>query len=209
MLCDNCHKNEATVYYTETINGYHTEQHLCQECANKLGAATFGMYSPFKDQEFSLGNLLSTILGYHNGYAGAKHYEANETSCDKCGLTFKDFLKKGKFGCSNCISSFGSEIDSSLKRIHGSDIHVGKKPINYVSDIDQLLSQTGSHKRKKANYESQYKHKDDLLIEGLRQRLNKAVEMEEYEEAARLRDKIREIKKAKKEKENVNKEQEM
>ncbi|NLJ90291.1 MAG: hypothetical protein GX323_05260 [Clostridiales bacterium] len=209
MLCDNCHKNEATVYYTETINGYHTEQHLCQECASKLGAASFGMYSPFKDQEFSLGNLLSTVLGYHNVYAGANHYGNEDLSCDKCGMTYKEFLKKGKFGCSNCISSFSSEIDSSLKRIHGSNVHVGKKPINYISSIDQLLSHTGSFKDKKDSGLSNDNENIDILISKLRDRLNKAVEMEEYEEAARLRDQIRELKKTKDQEENINKEQEI
>ncbi len=209
MLCDNCHKNEATIYYTETINGYHTEQHLCKECANESGAATLGKFSPFTDKEFSLGSLLSTVLGYHNNYTGENYYVANDLHCDKCGMTYKEFLKKGKFGCSNCISSFYSEINNSLKRIHGSDLHVGKKPINYVSNVDNIDDTTeslpvgedsDSHKlEEESSGGSETKKEEAPNICVLQDRLNQAIQLEEYEEAAKIRDEIRILKKAEEE----------
>ena len=99
MLCDNCHKNEATVLFSETINGYHTEHHLCQKCASESEATSFGYHSSFLGQEFSLGNLLSTVLGLSNGYTGAKPHVDSTLHCDNCGMTYNEFLKKGKFGC--------------------------------------------------------------------------------------------------------------
>lgn len=33
MICERCHKKEATVHITEVLNGNRTEKHLCQDCA--------------------------------------------------------------------------------------------------------------------------------------------------------------------------------
>lgn len=203
MLCENCHNNEATVSYTEIINGQQSEQHLCQACASEVGMANFGSHSLFMNQDISIGSLLSSVLGFPGNHSGTKPYTRNDVQCDNCGMTFQEFLKNGKFGCSNCINTFSSNLDDSLKRIHGSDRHIGKRPINYVSsslntDADQ--SEDCQSKEFCQTNLNQVDGVETTDIDKLQEKLNQAVVKEEYEEAACLRDQIRVLKKEKAEK---------
>lgn len=186
MLCDNCHKNKATIYYTETINGHRKDQHLCEECAS--GLSSFNMQSPFMSQDFTLGNLLSTVLGYPTSYTGSKSYTENDITCKNCGMTYSQFLRNGRFGCNHCYDYFEKLLDGSLKRIHGSDTHIGKRPHKAPSKVTKEgQSQKSLVKEKKEMSE----------IDQLSMKLQEAIKKEEYEEAAHLRDKIRELKKGK------------
>lgn len=60
MLCERCKIREATIKYTEIINGIKTEHNLCSHCAKEMD---FGQYSALLDGEFPLGKLLSGLLG--------------------------------------------------------------------------------------------------------------------------------------------------
>jgi len=85
MMCDRCKKNEASIYYTEIINGEKKEQHICEECAMEY--SSFQMSSPFLDQEFTLGSLLSTILGNYSNLSNSVHgteSSEGELRCDGC-----------------------------------------------------------------------------------------------------------------------------
>ena len=61
MLCENCHQNEASIHYTEIINGVKKEHHICMDCARRLNFA--GM-SDSSDAEFPFVRLLTGLLGY-------------------------------------------------------------------------------------------------------------------------------------------------
>ena len=93
--------------------------------------------------------------------------------CEVCGKTYDDFAKVGRLGCGACYSRFESRLDPVLKRIHGSVEHIGKTPKRRPSTV-RLKKQ----------------------IDGLRKQLDAAVKQEAYEEAAALRDRIRELEKA-------------
>lgn len=213
MLCENCQKNEATLHYTKTVNGHKTEQHLCEECASATGASTFNYKTSFMNPELTLGDLLSTILGFPNSYTKANPYTKKDVKCENCGMTFPEFLKKGKFGCNECISAFGSDIDESLKRIHGSDIHIGKRPINYIekairaSKTDGETTNNNTNNIDISNENIDNRSTDNININNsnleveetrdigkLEEKLNQALKEEQYEECARLRDKIRGLK---------------
>jgi len=102
--------------------------------------------------------------------------------CPNCGLSYLDFKKQGKFGCSRCYDVFKPKILPLLQKIHGSIQHRGKYPS--IKEYRHL-----SLRQK---------------IESLKEYLARAVKLEEYEEAARLRDQIRELeKKIQKDKGNV------
>jgi protein arginine kinase activator len=90
--------------------------------------------------------------------------------CLECGLSFEDFKNSGKLGCAECYNTFRQELEGILKSIQGSNRHEGKLP--QKTDAELL-------NRKRA---------DTLKV-----LLAKAVENEEYEEAARLRDEIRSL----------------
>lgn len=92
-----------------------------------------------------------------------------EATCGFCGLTAAAFRETGRLGCSHCYATFDSHLRGVLRRIHGGTQHVGK--VYLPSDP------TVFERAKRA--------------EGLRGRLRRAVESEDFERAAELRDLIR------------------
>jgi len=171
MLCDICGKNPASVHLTEIIDNQVTELHLCEECARSKNLEM--------EQQFGLGDLLAGLAEFNKGTEGL---ESVKLKCPNCLLSYEDFKKIGKLGCSQCYLTFKRYLASLLKKIHGSNRHVGKAPVKLAR-----LSSANSSNRK-------------AILEELRQKLHKAVEAEAFEEAARIRDKIRELEK----KENKN-----
>jgi len=134
------------------------------------------------EEHFGLADLLTGLADFGG------QLESDETAklkCPNCGFTYMDFKKIGRLGCGECYDAFKKNLSPLLKRIHGcSDQHYGKAP----------------PKAQKA-----VKVRDD--IQELKGRLQKAVEMEEFEEAAKLRDQIKELeKKMEKKKDSKNKE---
>ena len=91
--------------------------------------------------------------------------------CTFCGLTLDGFKESGRLGCPHCYTSFESSLRRLLNRIHGASQHVGKV---YLPP-DPAAAQLGRR------------------LDGLRRRLNRAVEAEDFERAAVLRDQIREL----------------
>lgn len=90
-------------------------------------------------------------------------------SCSFCGLTFSDFREAGRLGCPHCYTTFEGYLRSLLRRVHGSTQHVGKvylPPDPTASDVEKRL-------------------------EILRHKLQRAVDTEDFERAAEIRDRIR------------------
>ena len=126
----------------------------------------FGLDSPF-----SIHQLLAGLLD--NISEGTKKVDySNEIKCETCGTTYSRFKHTGKFGCSECYDSFSNQLSPLLKRIHGHENHVGKVP-----------KKTGGL----------IKTKREIIK--LKSELNFAVEKEEFEKAAELRDKIKDLQK--------------
>lgn len=172
MLCQECGKKPATLHFTKILNGEKTEFHLCESCAREKGDMI-----PGTTNGFSIHNLLSGLLDFDPSLSGggggafsAKQQQA--IHCEHCGLTYSQFSKLGRFGCVHCYKSFASKLDPLLRRVHGNTVHVGKVPrrsgglIKYRRELEQL--------------------KMDMQI---------CIEREEFEEAARIRDQIRELEK--------------
>ena len=90
--------------------------------------------------------------------------------CSFCGFSLYDFKKKGRLGCAKCYVTFRIYLKPLLKKIHGSTHHKGKLP-SKVKDSVVI----------------------DNRLQTLRDRLKVAIELEEYEEAAHLRDEIRKL----------------
>lgn len=122
------------------------------------------------EQQFGLGDLLAGLVD--SDKAGATEKEGASLKCPNCKLTYADFKKIGRLGCGECYNTFKKYLGPLLKRIHGSGQHLGKSP----SKMAKVL-------------------KKKIDTQDLRLRLQKAIEMEEFEEAARLRDQIRELEK--------------
>lgn len=175
MLCDRCKMRDAKVLYTEIINGAKTEQHLCEECATDY--TSFQMEKPLLNSDMTLNSLLSTLLGaYQNNKANKPGEKKANLVCENCHTTYDEFLQRGRFGCSQCYKSFNLELGRTLRGIQGAEAHTGKRPKGRMSQAGRILNDLSEEQR--------------LSFE-----LQKAIENEEYEEAARLRDLIRHLKK--------------
>ncbi|RKY32472.1 MAG: hypothetical protein DRP74_02535 [Candidatus Omnitrophota bacterium] len=162
MLCDLCGKNPATVHFTEIIDNQMQELHLCEDCAKQKSVQM--------EQQFGLSDLLAGLVDIDKP---TKEAEAlSQVKCENCGLTYADFKKIGRLGCSECYAVFKKYLSPLLKKIHGACHHVGKTP----AKVTKVL-----------------KTKIDLST--LRYQLQKAIEDEAFEEAAKIRDQIKELEK--------------
>ncbi len=168
MLCDICAKNEATVHLTEIINEQITELHLCEECAQTK--------SMQMEQQFGLSDLLAGLADFETQVEPQQ--DKVDIECQNCHLTYKDFKKIGRLGCSECYKYFRKYLTSLLKRIHGSSQHIGKAPV-------------------KIGAGPKVKRRQPSVAE-LKEKLQSAIAAEEFEEAAALRDQIRVLEKMKK-----------
>jgi protein arginine kinase activator len=86
---------------------------------------------------------------------------AIEPSCPECGLTYAAFKAEGRLGCAHDYEAFRPVLEPLLERVHRGIVHAGKLPVNA---------------RRAA------------MIEDLRAKMKAAVAIEDYEQAARLRD---------------------
>ncbi len=96
--------------------------------------------------------------------------ETLSRSCSFCSLTFAEFKETGRLGCPHCWASFEGQLRGLLRRIHGGSQHLGKV---YLSP-DPSVSER------------------EKRLDALRRKLHRAVELEDFERAAELRDEIRE-----------------
>ncbi|MEN6314293.1 MAG: UvrB/UvrC motif-containing protein [Clostridiaceae bacterium] len=163
MLCQQCQKRTANVHFTQIINGKKIELYLCTQCAKEKGHLGF---SP----QLNLGDFLWGIPAFSGGNGFPQAKQPEEVRCNVCGMSFEDFRKTGKLGCANCYQTFRDNLSPILRRIHGNIEHTGKVPGK------------ASNCRKAANE-----------LEKLKAQLAAAIEKEEYEKAAELRDRIREL----------------
>ncbi len=181
MLCQNCGKNEANIRYTQIINGDKKEIALCSKCAKKLGV-----------DELELPINFNSFLGdFFNDYAETEFLpmlQTNELKCKTCGMTYSDFINTGVFGCSDCYEVFSNPIDSLLKNLHGTAKHVGRLPNGKAEKIEIEQPQ----KENKANSEESDKENKKKNLE---RDLEKAIKEERYEDAAKIRDEIKEMNK--------------
>ncbi|PIU42135.1 MAG: hypothetical protein COS99_01930 [Candidatus Omnitrophica bacterium CG07_land_8_20_14_0_80_42_15] len=175
MLCDVCGKNEATVHLTEIVNDKVTKLNLCETCAREKSAKM--------EEHFGLGELLAGLGDF--GDVAELPKKAVKIKCSNCGLTYSDFRRTGRLGCSECYTAFQSKLEPLLKRIHGSDQHVGKTP---------------SMKQTKVVTEPVSK------LQEMKAKLKRAIDTEEFEEAAKIRDEIRELEKKDEKKDKEKKE---
>lgn len=174
MVCDNCKKNEATVHIKKIINGSKQEYSLCDVCANELNEMNFSDVSSMGfSSNFTVQDLLGGIIDYVNQ---STQSNVNVPTCKNCGMAYSEFKKTGLVGCMECYDSFKTAMTPVIKRVQGGVDHIGKIP-------------------KKSGKEIMERRK---LLK-LKEELSGAILNEEYELAAELRDKIREIQGANKE----------
>lgn len=200
MLCQNCGKNEANVRYTQIVNGVKKEMILCEDCARKLGIGNFKMRMPL---HFS--NLLGNLFEDYDEGLLPSFIKENSRECDSCGTLYDDFINTGLLGCADCYDMFEDRLDPMLKNIQGNTKHIGRKPLNInekMKNIGDNFSRNKAEEKNSAkesvgsqnNSENNKENDKQEKIQELNKELSKAIEEERYEDAAKIRDEIKQIK---------------
>ena len=151
----------ATVHLTEIRNGKKIEKHLCEQCAALNEGLPVKSHTPINE-------LLTNFVMAHSGGVTKETGQA----CEACGITWAEFRQAGLFGCANDYTAFEKDLTPLLQRAHeGATHHVGKVPTRRGG--------TGVPMKKTVD------------LAKLRKELQRSVEAEDYERAAKLRDQIK------------------
>lgn len=174
MICEKCKIRDANIIYTEVVNGVKSEHNLCSTCAREMD---LGPYSAIFEGEFPLGKLLSSLFGI--GSAGSDEESKSSIACPTCGTTYAEFVKNSRFGCSDCYHVFDLLIGEKIKNLQSSDSHKGKVP-----------KMAALRQKPDVTKQGEVKLSAEQQVGELKRRLKAAITVENYEEAARLRDEI-------------------
>ncbi len=165
MLCQNCHKKTASVFISSIINGQETRTYLCNDCAKN--------YTVFKFKDpFSIKDIMNKFDTSEECCVSSEEENNIDIVCSNCYSTYNEYRETGKVGCSQCYKFFEKELKPILKNVYGYEEYIGKIP--------------------KRNNNGRYINEEMRM---LKEDLNIAIEKEEYEMAAKIRDKIRGLEK--------------
>jgi len=171
VLCENCRERPATIHETLMINGATQATHLCEQCLRERAHPGCGVVGGFSFPNLSIHQLLSSFLGQDmSGGVYAPARPLQEPRCGSCGMTYSGFADSGRLGCAQCYEDFEPHLSPLIKRIQGTDQHEGKMP-------------------KRMGGLARQKHE----LSTFKRQLAAAVISQQFEEAARLRDRIKQM----------------
>jgi protein arginine kinase activator len=178
VLCENCKEREGVFQVTTVSGGTTRKIQLCEKCAAERGVEQSPAPPP------QIGELLQKVQqqlssavsatggtpgsGGVGGVLGAA-VARDQGRCAFCSATLGDFRATGRLGCAHCYGAFESSLRELLRRVHGSARHTGHRYDPPRPDDLQRRS---------------------TVVE-LRDRLRKAIETEQFELAADIRDRLR------------------
>lgn len=157
--------NPKDIQYTESNNGESKTMHLCQECGSKY-------------MELPQAEVVASTLEVKNSNSGISHQTLLDNvkspfdePCPQCGATIADILKEEKVGCPACYD-FHEELDPMVQQCQG-------------AKEGENLEHVGKHPQSKPSREEELRELHILM--------KIAVNLENYERAAELRDKIKQL----------------
>ncbi len=179
MQCDYC-DSKATVFVTQISDGNTKKSCLCETCATKhgvtdpegflLGEMDLSGDKPSPDSK----NSKFEIPMENETIELPMIQPAGDTGgsgiCPGCGFAFDDLKKTGRLGCSQCYQFFRTEIKNNLSGMHKGTSHTGRVPEGMIEAFEKRQQ-----------------------LEQLQLEMNQAIGAEDYEKAAALRDKIKNI----------------
>lgn len=165
MRCSQCHEREAVVFLTQIAQDQVVKRHLCERCAAEQGVETVASLG-----KTPVGTFLASM---GKGLEAATVLPGITTpdACPTCGATLSDFRESGRLGCSDCYRTFEHPLRDLLRRLHGSSRHLGERYLMPGGSPDAGMPS----------------------IAQLRSQLKLAVETENFELAAEIRDQLRAI----------------
>ena len=164
MNCDHCHEREAVVHLTHIADGQVTNLHLCERCA-----AEKGVESPQSVQDNTLVKFVGATVAKSAIDPGLV-VGGGRQACPACGATLQDFRQSGRLGCADCYRTWENALRDILRKLHGATLHMGER-----------YTERGG-----AEPADPVERAADL-----REQLRLAVETENFELAAEIRDRLR------------------
>ena len=153
----------ASLHITEMRDEEVHELHLCESCYNQ-----YIEYSEATETETETEDESQELTIKLSSEQDLE--EIDQLLCPNCGITFREFRSQGRLGCPHDYVEFQAELLPLLENIHGETQHCGKLPAQAPNSSQQ----------------------QSRLIR-LRKELRTAIDGEEYENAARLRDDIQNL----------------
>jgi protein arginine kinase activator len=155
------------------IDGAKRQIMLCTACSQKKGSILDP--PPFQVASMNLPQSVDQMLApvlelLKSGITKTAPSKEPEKKCPKCGITLAEFRKRGRLGCPHDYEAFAEELGSLLEKIHGSREHHGRGPTRAKKRM--------THRQK---------------VEALRKELDEAIRAEQYETAASLRDRLKQL----------------
>lgn len=166
MKCESCQQRQATVVLTTVMEDEKTVLRLCSACAREKG---------FEAEPAPGGE---GTVATHEHAAEAERENDEKLRCPRCGLTFARFKERYRLGCAECYGAFRERLRPLLRKVHNAEAHTGKRFARSAEPKTPAQeTRTGT-----------------WTMELLKRRLTAAIEREEFEEAARLRDQVEALK---------------
>lgn len=164
MQCEKCKIKRATVFFTELDRTRHA---LCSGCAAEYKGAIQNsdkdIFTPYAPISY-----MYELVHNTNRIYNTKEMHESSLTCSSCGTELSEVLSTGQIGCPQCYKSFGAVVQFSDYRQASYSIFNTKMPKRYA-----------------------IRKETENLIESLRQKLNIAIQSENFEYAAKIRDEIK------------------
>ncbi|MFW5802682.1 MAG: UvrB/UvrC motif-containing protein [Verrucomicrobiota bacterium] len=194
MLCQICQKNPATLHIEEVVGSTKTTLHLCSDCAKTTQTDDHAGDNNLKLAALAY-QLASDKLKALHGEAGALPNVPHQI-CKKCSTTLAEYHNTGRLGCPECYDSFREHMQPILEHMHRGTSHSGTappdakqatKPPAPNADTADAATQNGTPEHPPQPPPEPASE----TIARLRKQLDQAVKNENYEQAAKLRDRLR------------------
>ena len=165
MKCQKCGVNIANHHKITEINGERFEEHLCSSCARSGAQEKLSL--------FNVGDLFNSFI---------QPFEVphKKLYCEDCLTTFDEFLNTGFVGCEHCYDFFKSQMNNVLKDMQAGTTHKPRRLKGTSANFEEPL-QTD-------------KNEKEMKIEELQEKIKQAVQEERYEDAAKFKRELDEIK---------------
>lgn len=125
------------------------------------------MHTPSPAHKFDIADLLAGMV---DSMTVSEEERVGHVQCPTCGLVYSSFKETGRLGCADCYKAFQAQLRPLLRRIHGDTRHRGKAPARGGAGGTVLRQ-----------------------VQRLHDELQRAVEREDFERAAQIRDEIRRL----------------
>lgn len=161
MRCEKCKQNVATIRIQQSVNGEKTDTYLCGNCSGDIEMLLL--------LENIFHGFLSKPSANHTPvFKASARRKVQQPTCASCGITFEELKQEGTLGCAACYQSFYGILEPLLINAHAAVYHEGKLPKRGGIAL-----------------------KRQRQLDKLRGHMQEAIDLEDFDRAAFLRDKIR------------------